>query len=178
MPRHSAADVIPITGLSETASSTYDRLIALLDANHASYRLIDHPAEGRTDVVSPMRGHPIAQAAKCMIVMAKIGKKATKYLLVVVPGDARVDLAALKSLVRGTYISFATPEAAEDLAQSVVGTILPFAFDDRLELIVDPEVFTSTEMFFNAARLDRSVALATADYRRIAAPRLERVALR
>src|SRR5258708_14778109 len=125
-------------GDTEAANSAYHRLIAMLDANHASYRLIDHPAEGRTEIVSPMRGHPTAEAAKCMIVMAKVGKKVTKYLLVVVPGDARVDLVAVKSLVRATSISFASPEIAEDLAQSVVGTVLPFAFDERLELIVDP----------------------------------------
>ena len=33
-------------------------------------------------------------------------------------------------------------------------------------------------MFFNAARLDRSIALATLDYARVVAPRLERVAVR
>ena len=54
----------------------------MLDANHGSYRLIDHPAEGRTEIVSPMRRHPTVEAAKCMIVMAKVGKKVTKYLLV------------------------------------------------------------------------------------------------
>ena len=156
--------------------ATYDRLIALLDAHRASYRLIDHPPEGRTELVSPMRGHPVRHAANCIVVMAKVGKKTTKYLLVVVPGDARVDLAAVKSLVRGTYVSFASPEIAEELAGSPMGTVLPFTFDDRLELIVDPAVLEPPEMFFNAARLDRSLALSTADYARIANPRLERVA--
>lgn len=159
-------------------SDTYARLIALLDEHAAAYRLIDHPPEGRTEIVSPMRGNPTAHAAKCMVVMAKIGKKVTKYLLVVVPGDARVDLGAVKSLVRGTYASFASPEIAEELAQSVVGTVLPFSFDERLELIVDPEVLNPPEMFFNAARLDRSVALSTKDYQRIAQPRLETIAAR
>ena len=113
-----------------------------------------------------------------MVVMAKIGKKVTRYLLAVVPGDARVDLGTIKALVRGTYTSFASPEIAEELAQSVVGTVLPFSFDERLELIVDPEVLSPPEMFFNAARLDRSVALSTKDYQRIAQPRLEPIAAR
>ena len=158
-------------------ASTYDALIRLLDDAHASYRLIDHAPEGRTDIVSAMRGHAIAAAAKCIIVMLKIGKKTTKYLLVVVPGNARVDLGKLKSLFNATYISFASPEIAEGLAGSPSGTVLPFAFDARLELIVDPGVFEYDEIYFNAARLDRSIALASPDYQRIGAPRLERVAM-
>ena len=37
-------------------SDTYDKLITLLDANKASYRLIDHAPEGQTDKVSALRG--------------------------------------------------------------------------------------------------------------------------
>jgi len=68
---------------------TYDRLIDLLDRHGARYRLIDHPAEGRTEIVSGYRGNDLSAAAKCMIVMVKVGKKVTRYVLAVVPGDAR-----------------------------------------------------------------------------------------
>ena len=68
---------------------TYDRLIDLLDRHGARYRLIDHPAEGRTEIVSGYRGNALSAAAKCMVVMVKVGKKVTKYVLAVVPGDAR-----------------------------------------------------------------------------------------
>jgi Ala-tRNA(Pro) deacylase len=156
----------------------YNRLIALLDEHRATYRLIDHPPEGRTEVVSVLRGNATAHAAKCMVVMVKVGKKVTRYVLAVVPGDARVDLAAIKQLLDGTYASFASPAIAEDLAHSPIGTVLPFPLNDRLELIADPDILEPAEIFFNAARLDRSIALATSDYRRIARPRLEAIAIR
>ena len=152
---------------------SYQRLVDLLDQHGAKYRLIDHPAEGRTDIVSPMRGNDVRDAAKCMIVMVKVGKKVTKYVLAVVPGDARVDLQAIKRLYSGTYVSFASTEIAERLSESVSGTILPFAFSPELELIADPGLRDSQELFFNAARLDRSVALRRTDYEAIANPRFE-----
>jgi Ala-tRNA(Pro) deacylase len=163
--------------MSEPASM-YDRLIALLDQSGASYRLIDHAPEGRTEIVSAMRGNAIGHAAKCMVVMAKLGKKVTKYVLAVVPGNARVDFNALKQLLGASYVSFASPDIAESLSGSVVGTVLPFSFDERLELLVDSTVLEPEEIFFNAARLDRSLALRTADYKRIANPRIERLAAR
>src|SRR5262245_48473801 len=128
---------------------TYQKLIDLLDANNAQYRLIDHAPEGRTEIVSGYRGNQLAQAAKCIIMMVKIGKKVTRYVLGVVPGDKRVDLNAVKALLGGTYISFASPEIAERLAGSVAGTVLPISFSDELGLIVDPDLLTHDEVFFN-----------------------------
>jgi Ala-tRNA(Pro) deacylase len=155
--------------------TVHERLIADLDAAGARYRLIDHAPEGRTELVSAMRGHDIAHAAKCLVVMVKIGKKQTRYVLAVVPGDARLDLDAVRELLGGTYVAFAGTEKAEELAGSVSGTVLPISYHPRLELVVDPTLLDAPELYFNAARLDRSVALVTEDYVRVAQPRVERI---
>jgi Ala-tRNA(Pro) deacylase len=155
----------------------YDRLVADLEAAGARYRLIDHAPEGRTDLVSVLRGHDVALAAKCLIIMVKTGKKQSRYVLAVVPGDARVDLPAVQALVGGTYVAFAGRDKAEELAGSVSGTVLPFSYHPRLELVADPALLQTPELFFNAARLDRSVALATDDYVRLAEPRVAPITL-
>ncbi len=161
--------------LAAPATSRYERLIADLEAGGARYRLIDHPPEGRTDLVSALRGHDVASAAKCLVVIVKVGKKQTRYALTVVPGDARLDLAAVKALFAGTYVAFAGQDKAEELAGSASGTILPFSYHPRLEVIADPALLEVPELFFNAARLDRSIAMRTDDYVRLAAPRVARI---
>lgn len=161
-----------------TASDAYARLIGLLDGHGARYRLLDHAPEGRTEVVSQLRGHPVAQAAKCVVLLVKMGKKVTKYVLAVVPGDARVDFAAVKRLFDATYVGFADTTLAERLAGTVSGTILPFSFNPSLELVADPGVLEPEQVYFNAARLDRSLALGTAEYRMLARPRLAAIAVR
>jgi Ala-tRNA(Pro) deacylase len=158
------------------SEDTYTQLITFLDEHGAHYRLIDHASEGRTEIVSPMRGNALSQAAKCIILMVKVGKKTTKYVLAVIPGHARVDLDAIKKLMSGTYISFASADIAERLAGNVTGTVLPFSFNPNLELMVDPSLLENEEIYFNAARLDRSMALKTSDYVSAAKPRLERIA--
>src|SRR6202165_2691009 len=155
--------------------AAYTRLIALLDQHSAHYRLIDHAPEGRTELVSAMRGNRLSQAAKCIILMVKLGKKVTRYVLAVVPGDAKVDLQAVKALMRGTYVAFASSEIAERLAGSVTGTILPFSFTPELDVVVDPSLLENEELYFNAARLDRSMVLRTRDYVAVAKPRLGRI---
>jgi Ala-tRNA(Pro) deacylase len=163
---------------ADTSTGAYQRLIALLDKEGATYRVIEHAPEGRTELVSKIRGNPLNEAAKCIILMLKIGKKITKFILAVVPGDARVDIESIKRKQHASFARFADASAAEELAGSVSGTILPFAFDPRLELMVDPEVAASKTMYFNAGRLDRSLALATEDYLRIAKPEIVKIATR
>ena len=162
--------------METSVEDTYTRLIAMLDEHGATYRLIKHAPEGRTELVSAMRGNTLSQAAKCIVLMVKIGKKITKYILAVVPGDAKVDLQAVKALMKGTYVAFASSEIAERLAGSVAGTILPFSFHPELELIVDPSLLENDELYFNAARLDRSLVLKTSDYVALAKPKLGRIA--
>ena len=155
---------------------TYTRLIAFLNENDVPYRLIEHAAEGRTELVSPMRGNELSQAAKCIVLIVKIGKKITRYILAVIPGDTMIDFQAVKSLFGSTYVAFASSDIAERLAGSVAGTFLPFSFNEELELVVDPSLLENDEIYFNAARLDRSMALKASDYRAVARPRIARIA--
>ena len=55
-------DLVPAQAAADR--QVYDRLVADLDASGARYRLIEHAPEGRTEVVSALRGHDLASAAK------------------------------------------------------------------------------------------------------------------
>jgi Ala-tRNA(Pro) deacylase len=110
------------------------------------------------------------------MLMVKIDRKTRRYVLAVVPGDRRVDLGAVAALYDARYAGFCDTPTAERLARAVSGTVLPFALHPDVELVADPAVLTQPRLYFNAARLDRSVNLATADYERIARPRVYPVA--
>ncbi len=119
----------------------------MLDEHKANYRVIDHAAEGRTDVVSELRGNKLAQAAKCIVVMVKLGKKDKQYVLAVLPGDARLDMKAVQALFGGSYASFAPQDVTEQLAGSVIGTVLPFSFNEQLPMVVDPALLAHDELY-------------------------------
>ncbi|MER5218462.1 YbaK/EbsC family protein [Streptomyces sp. NPDC002838] len=155
---------------------TYQRLISLLDTSSVDYHLIDHAPEGTTDTVSTLRGHPASEAAKCIVLRVKVDRRTTRHVLAVVPGDRRVDLDAVRALFAARYVGFSDAETAERLARAVPGTVLPFSFEPELELVVDPDVVAQDRLYFNAARLDRSLRMSGADYARVALPRVERIA--
>ncbi|MEU6253695.1 YbaK/EbsC family protein [Streptomyces sp. NPDC047043] len=87
---------------------TNQRLIALLDASAVDYRLIDHTPEA----VSALRGHPVSEAAKCIVLRVKVDRRTTRHVLAVVPGDRRVDLAAVRTLFAARYAGFSDPDSA------------------------------------------------------------------
>jgi len=174
---HAAAAMSTEMRQAVPVADAYTQLIAFLEERGVPFDLIDHAPEGRTELVSALRGHDVSDAAKCMILMVKHGKKVTRYALAVIPGDSRVDLAAVKALLSATYVSFASPQLAEDLAGTPIGTVLPFSFNPALELIVDLSLLDHGRIYFNAGRLDRSMVLDTRRYLAIAKPRLARISV-
>jgi Ala-tRNA(Pro) deacylase len=157
----------------DNETTTYARLQNVLEGHGIKYRVIDHPPEGRTSLASAMRGHPLSQAAKCMVVEVRV----ERYALCVVPGDTRVDFDAVCRLYGGTRARLAPQDTAERLTYCERGTIVPFSFrPGELDLIADPSLFGQEQLYFNAARLDRSFGISPDDFLHAARPRLAKVA--
>lgn len=156
----------------------HKQLRALLDKEGASYRVIEHEPEGRTELIAKIRGNRIEQSIKSIVVQARITKKENIYCLANVPGDCRVDLDGIKRHFDAKGVGIASREKAEALTGCVIGAIPPFTFSDQLHLLVDPLVQQNEEVVFNAGRLDRSIFMKLDDYIRIAKPQLVPIAQR
>lgn len=148
--------------------TTYDKVIALLDENQASYRVVEHEAIGQTDVISEVRGNDLNQAAKAMVLEVAMPDGAVpRYLLAIVPGNYKINFKSAARAIGGKKSSFAAAEKAQELTQCVMGAVPPFSFDDRLALCVDTRLRDVGTLWFNAGALERSVALDVDDYFRL-----------
>lgn len=156
----------------------HQQLCALLDQEGAAYRVLEHGAEGRTEVISQIRGNKIEQAIKSMVVQVRMSKKENLYYLANVPGDCRVDFDAIKAHFNAAGIGMAAREKAEALTGCVIGSIPPFSFNDQLQVLADPLIRENDEVVFNAGSLERSIFMKMEDYFRIAKPQEVKIALR
>lgn len=151
---------------------TFERLIRLLDAHQARYRVVHHSSAGKTEEVARVRGTAHGQGAKALVCHVK-GNGIRCHVLAVLPADCQADLATLAKGLGGSRASLASPAEVATLTDCVFGAIPPFSFHDDLLLVADPHLFDRfDELAFNAGVLERSLILASEDYRRIAAPRL------
>lgn len=154
----------------------FESLVSLFQSGNATFRVIEHEAEGRSDVVAAVRGTKPSQGAKA-IVCTISGSAEVRYVLAVLPGDRRLDMKALAKFVGGKKGSFAAPNVAQQLTGCPIGAIPPVTFDDQVKLVVDAEFLDrESEIAFNAGRLDRSIVIATADFRRIVQPPVASIA--
>lgn len=159
-------------------TDTYERLRALLDTESATYRVIEHEPEGRTEVIAKIRGNRIEQSIKSMVLQVRLTRKENVYCLANIPGDCRVNFNGVKTYFNADSVAFAQRDKAQDLTGCAIGAIPPFSFNDQLQLLADPLIQDNNEVVFNAGRLDRSIMMKLSDYIRIAKPQLVPIALR
>ena len=159
-------------------SVIHEQLRALLDKDGAIYRVVEHEAEGRTEVIAKIRGNRIEQSIKSIVVQVRLTKKENIYCLANVPGDCRIDFKGIKQHFNADSVAFAAKEKAQELTGCVIGAIPPFSFNEQLQVLADPLIQENEEVVFNAGRLDRSIFMKLDDYIRIAKPQLAGIALR
>jgi Ala-tRNA(Pro) deacylase len=159
-------------------SNVHEQLRDCLDREGASYRVIEHEPEGRTDMIAKIRGNKIEQSIKSMVLQIRRRQKENIYCLANVPGDCRVDFEGVKNHFQADSVAFAQKEKAQELTGCVIGAIPPFSFNERLILLADPLIQENEEVVFNAGRLDRSIMMKLSDYMRIAKPLLVSIAKR
>ena len=153
-------------------------LIELLNRESASYRVIEHEPEGRTEMIAKIRGNRIEQSVKSMVVQVRLNRKENIYCLANVPGDCRIDFDGIKSHFNADSVAFALRDKAQELTGCVIGAIPPFSFNDQLQVLADPLIQENEDVVFNAGRLDQSIFMKLDDYIRIAKPQIAKIALR
>lgn len=145
--------------------TTYEKLIQLLSSHNASYRIVEHEPEGKSEKIAKIRGNTLRQSAKAMLLTGKDSEGESKYFLAVLPGDMKVNFSRIAELAKTKNAKFIPVEKIEDLTGCVMGAIPPFSFDSRLKLMIDSRLLNENEeIVFNAGRLDRSLFLKTKDY--------------
>jgi len=162
----------------QVMNDIHEQLRALLDREGASYRVVEHEPEGRTEVIAKIRGNRIEQSIKSIVVQIRLNRKENIYCLANVPGDCRIDFSGIKRHFDADSVAFASRDRAQELTGCVIGAIPPFSFGDQLQVLADPLIRENEEVVFNAGRLDRSIFMKLDDYIRIARPQFVRIALR
>lgn len=69
--------------------TTFDKITRLLDSRAVSFEVIEHPAEGRSDAISKIRGNKLSQAAKAMVLQVTGSTPDIRYVLAIVPETAK-----------------------------------------------------------------------------------------
>ncbi|NBC99364.1 YbaK/prolyl-tRNA synthetase associated domain-containing protein [Atlantibacter hermannii] len=155
-----------------TGHAVHQQLVALLDKQNATFRVMEHEAVGKCEAVSEIRGTALGQGAKALVCHVK-GNGIRQHVLAIIAADKQADLTKLAVALGGLRASLASPAEVDTLTGCVFGAIPPFSFHPDLKLVADPLLFERfDEIAFNAGLLTHSIIMNSQDYLRIAAPTL------
>jgi Ala-tRNA(Pro) deacylase len=148
--------------------TVFQRIIKLLSDNKISYKLIEHEPIFTSEQAAKVRGTDLKSGAKALVFIAD-----KEPIMIVVPGDKRVDLRKFKDTFKIKNLAMASSEEVEDFIEGVkVGAVHPFGNLHGLPVYVDQSLGRNKEIVFNAGLHEKSIKMSYQDYYRLVKPRL------
>jgi Ala-tRNA(Pro) deacylase len=138
-----------------------------LAKEHVAFREVHHEPTYTSQESARARGEDLATGAKAIL-----AKTDDRFCLFVVPGNARLDSAAIKRELRVKSIRFATREELLGLTDLVPGAVPPFGEPILpFPLHADTEVGKARNVVaFNAGSLTVSMVMSATEWERVAQP--------
>ncbi len=145
----------------------YNAILSLLADHKIEYREVEHKDMFTSDQEQEVTGLPAKQGAKSMLLKTK-----ETFVLAVIPGDQRISMKKVKSLLVAKSLRMANPQEIESNLGCQPGACYPFGNLQKIRTIVDPLLGENKEIAFNPGVHNRSIIMTFDDYQKIAQPEM------
>jgi Ala-tRNA(Pro) deacylase len=144
----------------------------LLETEKVPYKFFEHEAVRTSEEAHALRPeYVLSQGAKALIIKCKIPNQDRKFVMCVIPGDARLAGEKVKAIVGAKSITFATKEEADAITNGVeFGGVPPFGNLFGLPVYMDETLGKNEEIIFNCGDRRASIAIAYSDYEKLVQP--------
>jgi len=146
-------------------SKVLDKILELLDSAEVYYQKLEHEPVYTSEDAAKIRDTNASQGAKALILYAD-----KKPVLVVVPGDKKVDFKKYKTLTGTKDLRMATPEEVLELTGLEIGSIPPVGRAMDLPSYYDKSFEEKDVAAFNAGAHTVSVVMNAADLIKVEEP--------
>lgn len=150
---------------NENKKNVFEKIKNLLDKNKISYKLIEHEPVFTSEDAAKIRGSSLSLGAKALIMKAD-----KKTIMIVVPGDKKVDTSTFKKLYKIKDLEMATKEEVKIISGVEVGAVPPFGNLFEIPLYFDQTIVDNEKVFFNAGSHSKSISMNGSDLEKIAKP--------
>lgn len=150
---------------SETQKSVFENIKSLLDENKILYKLIEHEPVFTSEDASKIRGSSLSLGAKALIMKAD-----KKPIMIVVPGDKKIDTSAFKKLYQIKDLEMATKEEVKNISGVEVGAVPPLGNLFKIPLYFDRNIVNNETVFFNAGSHSKSISIKGSDLEKVTKP--------
>lgn len=155
-----------------TYHPTVTQIIDVLKGHNVWYETFEHDSVRTSAEAANIRdGYTLAQGAKALVVRIKITNADKKFVMLVLPGDARFSSEKVCGIFHAKDVRFASVEEVLEITHGVQpGGVPPFGQLFNLEVLVDPSLLKNEKIVFNAGDKRFSVGMFAKDYLEIVKP--------
>ena len=136
----------------------------ILTEKNIPFEEFEHEAVYTCEQAEAVRGLGTAkEGIKSLI----FGTETGKFILVLNPGDRKIDTKKIARLEKANRLFLASPEKVERLAGVPIGCVAPFGLRTSLKTYLNEELLESEHLYFNPGSHTKTIKIKASDLRRV-----------
>lgn len=143
-------------------------IVSILQKNKIAYEVIEHEPVYTNPTMAEALGVSEAETVKSLVLLTK----EKQMVVLVLPGDKKVDWKKAAAGIGTKKVSFAKPEAVLEKVGCEVGCVPPFGQLTALPIFMDSELTRKDMVYFNPGRHDKSFKIKAWDLKKVSRPTL------
>jgi len=145
-----------------------EKIINMLKENKIPYEIFEHEPVYTNPAMAEALGVSESETVKSLVLMTK----EKEMVVLVLPGNKRVDWKKAASGVGTKKVSFAKPEQVSEKVGCEVGCVPPFGQITPLPIYMDTELTKKDYVYFNPGVHHKSFKIKAWDLKKLCHPKL------
>jgi Ala-tRNA(Pro) deacylase len=136
----------------------------ILNEKNIPFEEFEHEAVYTCEQAAAVRGLGTAkEGIKSLI----FGTETGKFILVLNPGDRKIDTKKIARLEKVNRLFLASPEKVERLTGVPIGCVAPFGLKTRLKTYLNEELLESEYLYFNPGSHTKTIKIKASDLQKV-----------
>ncbi len=143
-----------------------EKIIGMLEDAKVSYEIVEHEPVYTNPAMAEALNVSESETVKSLVLRTKEGD----MVVLVLPGNKKVDWKQAAAGARTKKVSFAKPEEVSEAVGCEVGCVPPFGHMTEIPIYMDPDLTKKNFVYFNPGVHDKSFKLKAWDLKKLCNP--------
>ena len=145
-----------------------EKIIGILKNGNIDYEIFDHEPVYTNPAMAEALNVSEAETVKSLVLLTK----EKDMVVLVLPGDKKVDWKKAAAGIGTKKVSFAKPEAVAEKVGCEVGCVPPFGQMTDLPIFMDTDLTKKDYVYFNPGVHNKSFKIKAWDLKKVSSPKL------
>ncbi len=143
-----------------------EKIIGMLEDAKVSYEIVEHEPVYTNPAMAEALNVSESETVKSLVLKTKEGE----MVVVVLPGNKKVDWKQAAAGAKTNKVSFAKPEDVSEAVGCEVGCVPPFGHMTEIPIYMDPDLTKKNFVYFNPGVHDKSFKIKAWDLKKLCNP--------